>query len=116
MDEDKAGGYAMRWPRQAGMSVLLLLGLSGCAGVQPRLNWASPSAAVADRADARPSTRFAWWRHPGTEAAMLPESAPDVTVASRSGSMAGNSRPSSEAWPERRDGLLRYFPLLGRRW
>src|SRR5438067_37260 len=35
MDDDKAGGNAMRAARQAGLVVLLLLGISVCAGAQP---------------------------------------------------------------------------------
>src|SRR5438046_797886 len=116
MHDDKAGGNAMRRPREAGIVMLLLLGLSGCAGVQQRLSWASPSASGADQADARPTARLSWWRRPPTEAAAPSSPTLDFTETSRAGSMAGDTRPASTIWPERRDGLLRYVPLLGRRW
>ena len=109
----------MRRPREAGIVVLLLLGLSGCAGVPQRSSWTSPSEPVADGAEARPSGRLlSWWRRPRAEAnTELPQgTAPVVAATSGSGVMARESQPASEVWPERRDGLLSRLPVLGRLW
>ncbi len=48
----------MRRPPKVGLVVLLLLGLTGCAGVQQRLSWSSPSTTDASRTDTPAPSRF----------------------------------------------------------
>jgi hypothetical protein len=109
----------MRRPREAGMVVVLLLGLSGCAGVPQRSYWTAPPEPLANGAEAWPSSRlWSWWRRPrtGSDSEVPQAAAPVMAATSGSGGTDGESPSSSEIWPERRDGLLRRIPLLGRLW
>jgi hypothetical protein len=97
--------------------VMMMLGLSGCAGMQQRqkTSWISPEAESASGTEERPLARLAWWRRPKAEPEGLPASATDRADARRSSVLASNATSTAVA-SEDRPGLFRHFPMLGRRW
>src|SRR5579863_7233526 len=100
--EDEAGGNAMRRPPTTGLVVFLLLGLSGCAGAQPRLSWSSLSAANADRTDAPTPNRFSWWRRLGNEPQASASAASGLAETSKTGSDTGDTKGPVNVWPDSR--------------
>ena len=52
----------MRRLRDAGIVTMLLLGLTGCAGVQQRLGWTEPPYQGDEDTEERPLSRLAFWR------------------------------------------------------
>jgi hypothetical protein len=100
----------MRRLRESGIVTILLLGLTGCAGVQQRMGWSETSPMVGDNADERPLSRLAFWRrHRAEESA-----AADSAVSSRPAMIAGNEKAADD--DEERPSLLRRLPLVGRLW
>jgi len=102
----------MRPSRRLGIVVLLLLGASGCAGVQSRMKWSARTSE-----EATPSRSSGWfgsrlWSRPtptSASAAAAGTAAPDAETARR-------SAPETDIWPTQRSaGLSRLFPLLGHR-
>src|SRR5262249_8178987 len=59
---NQAGGDAMRRLRETGIVTILLLGLTGCAGVQQRMGWTEPPYLGEENTDERPLSRLAFWR------------------------------------------------------
>ncbi len=115
-DKDLVGGTAMRRPREVGIVMVMLLGLSGCAGMPQQGGWASPSGAnsYASGANERPLARLAWWRRPKADSETPPGDASGVTNPGRTGLLASDSASSSDA-STARPSLLRRFALLGQR-
>ncbi len=85
--------------RDSAIVTILLLGLSGCAGVQPRLGWMQPSSSGTQDSEGRPLSRLAFWRHHSADDQAA--SADETTLASRD---EANSRPR----------LLRRLPVVSR--
>ena len=80
----------MRRPREVGIVMVMLLGLSGCAGMQQQGLGGSPSGATGCR-DERPLARLAFWRRPKADSETSPADAgglpdPGRTVAGDSAS------------------------------
>ncbi len=102
----------MRRLRDAGIVALLLLGMTGCAGVQQRLGWTEPPylGDDEDQDQAHPLSRLAFWRrHRADEAS--PASARDLAGPGRQ-VIAGNVDRDDD--DDDHPGLLRRMPIVGR--
>jgi hypothetical protein len=107
----------MRRPRKAGLVVLLLLGLSGCASVPQRPIWSSPSTIEPGRTEPPATSRFSWWRRPGGESSHAKGSVSGLTQTTKAGPRAGDPTLPLNAWPDPpAQGFSRYFPMLSGRW
>jgi hypothetical protein len=101
----------------AGLVVMLLLGLSGCASVQQRLNWSSPSTTEPVRTDPPAPSRSSWWHRPEADPAKATGAWSGLTETTKDGPRSGDTTLPSNAWPDPpAEGFSRYFPLLSRRW
>lgn len=100
----------MRRLRESGIVTILLLGLTGCAGVQQRLGWTEATSPGAESSEDRPLSRLAFWRHRADETSSS-ATASDI-AGGRSSLLAGNDSADDEERP----GLLRRLPLVGRLW
>ena len=105
----------MRRLREAGIVTLLLLGLTGCAGVQQRLGWTEPPYLGDEGSEERPLSRLAFWRRNRADETVPAATAPGSADSSRSNLLARNVISPSVA-DEDRPGLLRRLPLVGRLW
>ena len=105
----------MRRLREAGIVTLLLLGLTGCAGVQQRLGGTEPPYLGDEGSEDRPLSRLAFWRRHRAEETVPAATAPGLTEPGRSNLLARNAASPSVA-DEERPGLLRRLPLVGRLW
>ncbi len=105
----------MRRPRETGIVVMMLVGLSGCASIQQKESWASPEAVSAVGTEDRPLSRIAWWRRPKAEAETPPATAPGFTDSGSTEVLASGTA-SPVATSTDRPRLLRRFPLLSRLW
>ncbi len=85
--------------RESAIVTILLLGLTGCAGVQPRLGWMQPSTSGAQDSEGRPLSRLAFWRH---------HSADDHAASTDETTLASNEESNS------RPRLLRRLPVVSR--
>lgn len=101
----------MRRLCEAGIVAFLLLGLTGCAGVQQRLGWTEPPYLGDDDTQAHPASRLAFWRRHRAEETS-PASARDLAGPGRQ-VIAGNVVRDDEE-DDDRPGLLRRMPLVGR--
>lgn len=97
----------MRRLLESGIITILLLGLTGCAGVQPRLGRTEAPALGDESSEDRPLSRLAFWRRHQAEEA----SASDVD-SGRSSLIAGKESADDEDRP----GLLRRLPLVSQLW
>jgi hypothetical protein len=106
----------MRRPRDVGIMMVMLLGLSGCAGMQQQGGWASPSGASGYGAgvDERPLARLAWWRRTKADSETTSADASAMTNPGRPGLLASDSASAPDA-SSARPSLLRRFALLGQR-
>ncbi len=104
----------MRRLRETGIVTILLLGLTGCAGVQQRLGWTEPPYLGEEGSEDGPLSRLAFWRRHRTEEAAPTASAPGSADPARSTMIAGNGTTAVD--DEDRPGLLRRLPLVGRLW
>ena len=66
----------MRRLRDAGIVTMLLLGLTGCAGVQQRLGWTEPPYQGDEDTEERPLSRLAFWRRHRAEETLPPSAKP----------------------------------------
>lgn len=101
----------MRRLRDAGIVAFLLLGMTGCAGVQQRLGWTEPPylGDEDDQDQAHPLSRLAFWhRHRADEA--TPASARALNGSGRQ-VIAGHVHDDDD---DDRPGLLGRMPLVGR--
>ncbi len=105
----------MRRPRETGIVVMMLVGLSGCASIQQKGSWASPEAVSAVGTEDRPLARLAWWRRPKAEGETPPAAAPGLTVSNSTEVLAGETASQADASTDR-PRLLRRLPLLSRLW
>jgi hypothetical protein len=105
----------MRRPRETGIVVMMLVGLSGCASIQQKGGWASPEAVSAVGTEDRPLARLAWWRRPKAEAETPPAAAPGLSDSSSTELLAGATASPADASTDR-PRLLRRLPLLSRLW
>src|SRR5215813_8351650 len=100
----------MRRLRETGIVTILLLGLTGCAGVQQRVGWTEPPyPGVEESSEERPLSRLAFWRRYRAEETAPAASASDVPEPGRTPVIAGNGSTLDDA--EERPGLLRRLPL-----
>ncbi len=105
----------MRRLRDAGIVTMLLLGLTGCAGVQQRLGWTEPPYRGDEDADEHGLSRLAFWRRHRAEETSPADAAADSADPGRSTVIAGNGNsPTDDAGD--RPSLLRRLPLVGRLW
>ena len=105
----------MRRLRETGIVTILLLGLTGCAGVQHRLGWTEPPYAAEESTEERPLSRLAFWRRHQAEESVPAASASDMPEPGRTPMVAGNGNAAADD-DEERPGLLRRLPLVGRLW
>jgi hypothetical protein len=106
----------MRRTAVASLVVLLLLGISGCAGVQQRVSWSSPSMDRSDATGAPAPSRFSWWRRPRAEAPTN-DSTSNLAKADEATEAAAAPKLPVDVWPESRsEWLARQFPLMSRLW
>ena len=103
----------MRRPREVGIGVVMLLGLSGCASMQQQGGWASPSRTTAYGAEERPLARLAFWRRPRAESNTTPVDGTVINDSSRTGMMADGTANSSGVSSER-PSLIRRFASSAR--
>jgi hypothetical protein len=103
----------MRRLRDSAIVAIMLLGLSGCAGVQQRMGWSEPPYVGDESSDQSPLSRLAFWRRHQTEDNVPSASTSDSSNPSRSPKIAANSIASDD---EDRPSLLQRLPLLGRLW
>lgn len=101
----------MRRLRESGIVTIVLLGLTGCAGVQQRLGWSEPSFPGEEKGADRPMSRLALWRRHNAEESRPSDS--DLPEPSRSPMIAGVGSSDEE---EGRPGLFRRLAQVGRRW
>jgi hypothetical protein len=104
----------MRRLRETGIVTIMLLSLSGCAGLEQRLGWTEPPYVGDEGSEERPLSRLAFWRRQRTEEANPAALAPGSSDATRSPMVAGNGASTED--DEERPGLLRRLPLVGRLW
>ena len=103
-------------PPRIGLVVMLLVGLTGCAGVPQRLSWSSPST-DSTRTDDTSPLRFSWWRRVGNPNSGNAETATRLSGTAKTRTTSGDTAMPTDGWPEpKSDGLSRFFPLLSRRW
>jgi hypothetical protein len=107
----------MRRLPEVGLVVLLLLGLSGCAGLQQRLSWSSPSTTDAGRTDTPPPSRFSWWRQPGVELSATQRYMSGPVKSGKATPDTVDTKLPLNSWPDPpSDGFSRYFPMLSLGW
>jgi hypothetical protein len=105
----------MRRLRDAGIVTMLLLGLTGCAGVQQRLGWTEPPYRGDEDSDEHGLSRLAFWRRHRAEETSPADAMADSADPGRSTMIVGNGNsPDGDAGD--RPGLLRRLPLVGRLW
>ncbi len=106
----------MRRPRGVGIIIVMLLGLSGCAGMQQQEGWTSPvmTSAHGPGADERPLARLAFWRRPRADSNTVPADRSGTSDPGQTGLAANDPASSSDA-SSKRPSLLRRFTLLGQR-
>ena len=101
--------------REAGIVTMLLLGLTGCAGVQQRLGWTEPPYRGDEDSDEHGLSRLAFWRRHRAEETSPADSAADSADPGRSTiDRRQRDAPADDAGD--RPGLLRRLPLVGRLW
>jgi hypothetical protein len=105
----------MRRLRDAGIVTMLLLGLTGCAGVQQRLGWTEPPYRGDEDADEHGLSRLAFWRRHRAEETSPADSAADSANPGRSTVIAGKGNAPADDDGDQ-PGLLRRLPLVGRLW
>ncbi len=102
----------MRRLREAGIVTLLLLGLTGCAGVQQRFGRTEPPyLGEEDRDHEGPLSRLAFWRRPHADEAS-PSASGRVQADPGRAVIAGGITPDDDEVD--RPGFLRRMPLVGR--
>jgi hypothetical protein len=100
----------MRRPPEAGLAILLLLGVSGCAAVEQRSDWPPPFTTSGDGADSSAIDELSRWAR-----VSAPVAAPADAEAEYSASALLQANAPSDPWSEGpSSGLLRYFPTLSR--
>ena len=104
----------MRRLRESGIVTILLLGLTGCAGVQQRLGWTEPPYLGDEDTAERPLSRLAFWRRPRADESSPPASASPLADPGRTRMIAGNAPAADD--DQERPGLLRRLPIVGRLW
>ncbi len=106
----------MTRPPVMGLIIMMLLGISGCAGAPQRFSWSSPSAKSEDRDDSPTTVRFSWWHRSGSNPDGVANPRQDVTQSSPVRSQPNDTKSPADIWPQRRsDSLARLFPNLSRR-
>jgi hypothetical protein len=95
---------------------MVLLGLTGCAGVQQRLGWTEPPYQDDQDSGERPLSRLAFWRRPRAESdgSAMPSSA--NSQQGRTTALADNGGSNDDDDADERPGLLRRLPVLSRLW
>ena len=106
----------MRRLREAGIVTLLLLGLTGCAGVQQRLGWTEPPYLGDEGSEDRPLSRLAFWRRHRAEDDRARGDGAGVGEAPADRHLLARNAASPSVADEERPGLLRRLPLVGRLW
>jgi hypothetical protein len=103
---------------QAGLLLILLLSVSGCAGVSTRTTGSSPWPAGSQGANASPPGLFSWWHRTGTETGAAPSAATEVAeTAGESPRNSGATQAASSPWPETQsEWVARNFPRFNRLW
>ena len=107
----------MRRPPEVGLVVLLLLGLSGCAGLQQRLSWSSPSTTDVGRTDPPAPSRVLMVASTRRRAPAAQGPVSKLAESSKAAPATADTKLPLNSWPDPpSDGFSRYFPMLSRRW
>lgn len=102
----------MRRPPEVGLLILLLLGISGCAGVQQRLVWCSSSKTGGRGAEVPTGSGSAWW-HRTESLTSLTSNSLALCESSNAASVPDATILPLDIWSARwSEGLSHYFPLL----
>jgi hypothetical protein len=111
----------MRRPPDVGKAALytvLLLGVSGCAGISQHTTGSSPWTAGSDGQNTAPPGLFSWWHGRGAATGTAPSD--PSAVQETGGRSQGYSDPSQTAtspWPETQsEWMARNFPRMTRFW
>ena len=104
----------MRRLRESGIVTILLLGLTGCTGLQQRMGWTEPPYVGDEDSAERPLSRLAFWRRPRSDASSPAASASDLAEPGRTRMIAGTGPAADD--DQERPGLLRRLPIVGRLW
>jgi len=106
----------MTRPPEMGLVIMMLLGISGCAGAPQRFSWSSPPPTSEDRTDSPATARYSWWHRAGSQRVDAADPRQDLAQSSPGRSQPNETKGRVDMWPERRsDGLARFFPSLNRR-
>ncbi len=106
----------MARPPALGLVIMMLLGISGCAGAPQRFSWSSAPGTSGDRADSPATDRYSWWHRAGSKPVDAGDPRQDLAQSSPSRSQPKETRSRHDIWPEwRSDRLARLFPSLSRR-
>jgi hypothetical protein len=106
----------MKRPPGIGLVIMMMLGISGCAGAPQRLMWSSASAPAEDRADSPARPRFSWWNRAGSRPAGAEDRKQDLAQSSPARSQPKETSETRDIWhQERSPGLARFFPSFNRR-
>jgi hypothetical protein len=111
----------MRRPPEVGQAALylvLLLGLSGCAGFPQRSTGSSPWETGSDQGNASPPGLFSWWHRSTTQTGAAPSSSSETPEAARpSQDYAQATQAAANPWPETQsEWMARNFPRFNRLW
>jgi hypothetical protein len=103
---------------KAALCIVLLLGVSGCAGFSQRTTGSSPWTAGSDGQNAAPPGLFSWWHGRGTQTGSAPSNSTDVQeTAGRSQGYSESSQTATSPWPETQsEWMARNFPRFNRLW
>jgi len=104
-------------PPVMALVIMILVGVSGCAGTPQRFSWFSPSVPGAEGSPSPATAHSAWWHRAGSQHADAAPPDADLAESSQVRSQPEGKRSPLDIWPERRsDRLARFFPSLSRRW
>ncbi len=107
----------MARPPALGLVIVMLLGISGCAGSPQRFSWFSSPRTSEERTDSPATDRYSWWHRAGSKPVDAGAPSQDLAQSSPARSQPNETKSPLNSWPERRsDGLARFFPSLSRRW
>ncbi len=106
----------MARPPALGLVIMMLLGISGCAGAPQRFSWSSPSRTSEDRTDSPVTARYSWWHRAGSNPEGADDARQDLAQSSTARSQQKEAKSPLNIWLDRRsDRLARFFPSLNRR-
>lgn len=104
-------------PPVKALVIVMLLGISGCAGAPQRLSWTSSPAPSADRPDSPSKARYSWWNRPRSQPGDATDRRPDLAQSNAARSTPKEKSSTLDLWQDQHTtGLTRFFPSWNRRW